>query len=268
MSDLSSAIVLGIVEGLTEYLPVSSTGHLIIAGEYLGFTGERASTFEIFIQLGAILAVVVIYFKRFTDLFFFSGTVQGLKGWDGIAKIGAACLPAFVLGAVLHGYIKTYLFSPLSVGFALIIGGVLLILIERREARAVTTDVESLTLRQAVSIGLFQCLALWPGVSRAGATIAGGMLSGCSRSVAAEFSFLVAVPIMCAAVSYDLFKSAGALQFSDLSFFGVGFVVAFVTALFAIKWFIGIVNRITLVPFGVYRILFGILVLWWVRLSV
>ena len=151
-------------------------------------------------------------------------------------------------------------------GFALIIGGVLLILIERREARAVTTDVESLTLRQAVSIGLFQCLALWPGVSRAGATIAGGMLSGCSRSVAAEFSFLVAVPIMCAAVSYDLLKSAGALHVSDMTFFGVGFVVAFLTALVAIKWFIGIVNRITLVPFGVYRILFGIVVLWWVRL--
>ena len=265
MSESLKAVILGAVEGLTEFIPVSSTGHLILTGKLIGFDGENAATFEIFIQLGAILAVVVLYLNRFRSLLDFSRSSDdseyGFSGRQGIGKLFVACLPAFVLGPLLHGHIKTYLFSPLTVSLALIVGGVVMILIERRELETQVLTLENLSYATCFNIGLFQCFALWPGVSRSGATIIGGMLLGLHRQLAAEFSFLVAVPVMIAAVSYDLMKSFGALGGEDIKVFAIGFVVSFVTAILAIKFFLGLLRTHTLIPFGVYRIGIGLLVL-------
>lgn len=259
-------ILLGIIEGLTEFIPVSSTGHLILLGEVLGFKGESAASFEIFIQLGAILAVVVLYFPNFRDLLDFRPDPAGpaqFKGMRGISLLFVACLPAFVLGALLHGFIKEQLFSPLTVALALIVGGVVMIWLEAREPskHRPTRELAQITTAQAFKIGLFQCLSLWPGISRSGATIIGAMLCGLERKLAAHFSFLVAVPVMSAAVCFDLLKSSAQLSSADLLPFATGFLVSFVTALVAIKLFIEWLNRLTLKPFAYYRIALGVLVL-------
>ena len=254
----ADAIVLGVVEGITEFLPVSSTGHLIVVGSLLGFTGEKAESFEIFIQLGAILAVVVLYWKRFVGLLDFRPGVQGFAGQAGLIRLIAACLPALLLGAALHRVIKAQLFNPLSVALAFVTGGVILILVEGRKGVLTKVgSIDQISVRTSLLIGCFQCLSLWPGMSRAGATIIGGMLLGLERRVAAEFSFLVAVPVMCAAVSKDLFSVWPLLQLQDLSFFAVGFMVSFFTALLAVKFFISLLGRITFVPFGWYRVVAG-----------
>jgi undecaprenyl-diphosphatase len=258
------AVVLGIVEGITEFLPVSSTGHLIVAGHALNFTGLRADTFEIFIQSGAILAVVVLYFSRFTGLLKFSkngpGTA-GFEGWAGISKIIVGCIPAFVLGALLHKVIKNHLFSPLTVAVGFAVGGVLILLVEWRYRDPKVGTVEQLSLWQCFGIGCVQCLGLWPGMSRSGSTIIGAMALGCSRTVAAEFSFLLAVPVLVGAVSLDMYKSFSLLQPGDLLFFGVGFVVSFVAALGSIKALITFLGHHSLSGFAYYRIIFGVLLL-------
>lgn len=260
MSELVIAVILGVVEGLTEFLPVSSTGHLILVNEALAFTGERAHTFDIFIQLAAILAVAILYWRRFRDLFAWKSR-SGFSGFNGLAKIGAACLPAFVLGALLHSHIKALLFSPAPVACALLAGGAVMIWLERRRCVPTTLTLESLSMRQAFFIGCFQCFALWPGMSRSASTIIGAMLVRCDRIVAAEFSFLVAVPVMCAAVGFDLLKSHSVISRGDLPLFAVGFVVSFLTALLAIKFFMSLLRRWTLEPFGWYRIALGLVVL-------
>lgn len=254
-----TALILGIVEGLTEYIPVSSTGHLVLVGDVLEFTGATAATFSVFIQLGAILAVVVLYWHRFRGLLNFQRH-EGLEGFAGMLKLGVACLPALLLGALAHGAIKEKLFNPITVASALIIGGVVMIVIERRTRTPRVDDVAALSLRDSLVIGLFQCFALWPGMSRSGSTIIGGMLVGCSRKVAAEFSFLVAVPIMVAAVGYDMLQSLHLLSADDVAVFAIGFVVSFVTAILAVRVFISLMQRTTLTPFGVYRIALGALV--------
>lgn len=262
MSEYLIAIVLGIVEGITEFLPVSSTGHLIVVGNLLGFTGERASTFEIFIQSGAILAVVVLYFKRFLGVFDFSATTGvGFKGRSAFIKLGLACGPFFILGALFGKKIKHALFSPSVVAYALIVGGIIMLLVERNKKVPTTKTLEDITFKQALSIGIVQCAALWPGISRSGATIVAALLGGTTRGVAAEFSFLVAVPILLVATAYDLLKSVHALNSGDLSIFAIGFVVSFVFAIFAVKGFISALQRWTFVPFAWYRILAGVLIL-------
>lgn len=270
----STAIILGIIEGLTEFIPVSSTGHMIIVADWLKFKGDTAATFEIFIQLGAILAVVVLYKERFQALT--KGTAplggrphtESMSGFEGIKKIVIACIPAFILGFLFHSIIKEHLFSVITVAWALIVGGVAMIVIERRLGSQVDEEVkqshdqlDQITTKQALQIGLFQCFALWPGMSRSASTIIGGLLSGVSRVAAAEFSFIIAVPVMCAAVGYDLLKSASAIAVSDLSFFAIGFIVSFFVAILAIKFFIGLLKRFTLAPFGWYRIVLGALLL-------
>lgn len=262
MSDLLTAAIMGIVEGVTEYLPISSTGHLIVAGKALGFVGDTAETFEIFIQLGAILAVVYLYWPRFWSLLQFKEPIQegSFRGLSGIIKLGLGCIPAFILGFFLHSYIKEHLFSTDVVAVSLIVGGIVLMLIPDKGTQPVE-KIDSITYKQAFLIGVFQVLSLCPGVSRSGSTIVGGLLLGCRRSVAAEFSFLLAVPTMCAAVGYDLLKSAQFLSAADAPMFGVGFLVSFITAIIAIKSFVAFLNRTSLKPFGVYRIIFGILVL-------
>jgi undecaprenyl-diphosphatase len=267
---LAEAALLGVVEGLTEFIPVSSTGHLILVSHALGLEGPVIATFEIFIQLGAILAVVVLYRERFRALLEFSVprasdllAVSSFRGPYGLFRLALAAAPLFVLGALFGSTIKTLLFNPTSVAFALMVGGVLLLFVERFAARARVQKLEEITPKMALQVGLFQCLALWPGMSRSGSTIFGGVLLGMSRTAAAEFSFLVAVPVMFVATGVDLMKNISVLSSADVPAFAVGFVVSFVTALFAVKFFISMLGRVSLAPFAWYRIAAGALVLWW-----
>ncbi len=258
------AVLLGIVEGLTEFLPVSSTGHLILAGELLDFVGERAETFEVFIQLGAILAVLVLYRQRFAGLVAAGLRGQALLPRRGEARLtwahlAVACLPAFVLGFLLHGFIKRNLFSTRTVLLGLVLGGIVMIAAEawaRRGGTAVAAaSLDEVTLCQALAIGCAQCLALWPGFSRSGSTISGGLVAGLDRRTAAEFSFVVAVPVMMAATGYDLLKSLSLLDRAFVGTLAVGFVVSFVVAGVAIVAFLRLVQRVSLTPFAVYRFL-------------
>lgn len=253
------AVILGIIEGLTEFIPVSSTGHLIVAGNLLGFVGEKASTFEVAIQLGAILSVVVLYRARFLRLIPASGDPfpplgSALDGWSGLYRIGLATLPALVVGFLARNAIKTYLFTPRTVALALVVGGIAILFTERFVRRRSTSPLDMLSLGQALGIGLFQTLALWPGTSRSAATIIGGMLLGLDRKDAAEFSFLIAVPIMTAATGYELLKMRESLSTAEAGQLALGFIVAFIVALLTIRAFIRVLNRWTLVPFAWYRI--------------
>lgn len=271
--DLINGALLGIVEGLTEFLPVSSTGHLIITGRLLDFHGARADTFEVFIQLGAILAVVALYWRRFLGLVNASAG-GGLSGLRGCMVLAVACLPVFVLGFLLRSFIRDHLFSVQTVAWALLVGGCIMVALEWRagsnrgapgaeddtltpQLSPKVSSLDNITLAQAVKVGLFQCLALWPGMSRSASTIIGGLLVGIERKVAAEFSFLVAVPVMVVAVGYDLLKSMKFLSTTDIPLFATGFGVAFIVAIFAIRTFIKLLATWTLAPFGWYRIIFG-----------
>lgn len=251
------AVLMGLVEGLTEFLPVSSTGHLILAGHLLDFTGPKADTFEIAIQLGAILAVVVLYRQRFLGLLKTDPT-RPFSGPRGIFMLFLTSLPALALGFVAHKAIKEHLFGPRTVAMALFAGALLLLYAElrakkvRRATQAATLD--AVTPRLALGIGLFQCLSLWPGFSRAGATIVGGMLLGADRKTAAEYSFLAAVPVMCAAVGYDLLKSWRLFEAGDFTFLAIGFVASFVFGWAAVKGFITMLQNMTLRPFVWYRL--------------
>jgi undecaprenyl-diphosphatase len=254
-----TAIILGIVEGLTEFLPVSSTGHLIITGNLLDFTGSTADTFEVFIQLGAILAVVWLYRERFFRLLDFKKK-RGLQGKRGIGLLLLTTLPALIFGFLLHDFIKDHLFQPLTVAIGLAVGGIALIIFERFEHKVAVIKLDDITPQQALLVGMFQLLALWPGVSRSASTIIGGMIQGLDRKTAVEYSFLIAVPVMIAATGYDLLKSLSHLQSSDFALFAVGFITAFASAIFAIQYFVQFVQRFGFTAFGWYRIALAILV--------
>jgi undecaprenyl-diphosphatase len=254
MGLIGIAILLGIVEGLTEFLPVSSTGHLIVAGRLLGFTGETAETFEIFIQLGAILAVVVLERRVFLELLQ-PRARAGFAGPRGCALLLTTTVPALVAGALLHDWVKANLFGPATVACALFAGGVVILAVERFRPRSTVAGIDQLGFGSALAIGLFQCLALWPGVSRSGATIVGGLLCGLERRTAATYSFVAAVPVMAAATLYDLMKSWSHLGAQDVAPFAIGFAVAFVSAYVAMRTFVAILGRFTLRPFAWYRIL-------------
>lgn len=251
--------LLGVIEGVTEFLPVSSTGHLILAGDLLGFNDNRAKTFEIAIQLGAILAILWLYRDRIRENI--SGLSLSRAARNFWLNLGIAFVPAAAVGFLAHKWIKAYLFNPVTVAAALVAGGIAILVIERLVRPGTTSEVENVTPGQALKIGAAQCLALFPGVSRAGATIMGGLVFGLSRKAATEFSFFLAIPTMFAAVGYDLFKNRGALSASDLPLFAVGFVTAFVSALVVVRAFVGFVSRRDFTPFAVYRIVFGLLVL-------
>lgn len=252
------AAILGVVEGLTEFLPVSSTGHLIIAGNLLGFTGDTSKSFEVVIQLGSILAVVVMFWRRLfgmIGLHFGKPPVHEGTGNRrlNLLHIILGMIPATILGLLLHSQIKS-LFEPKFVMIALVVGGVLLIaaeLLKPKKPRA--EGVDDITYLQAFMIGVFQCLALWPGFSRSGATISGGMLMGISRFAASEFSFLLAVPMMMGATVLDVYKSYHFLTAGDIPMFAVGFITAFIVALIAIKTFLQLIKRISFIPFAIYR---------------
>lgn len=259
MHEYLVAVILGIVEGLTEFLPVSSTGHLIIAGDLLDFSGEKAASFQVFIQLGAILAVLVLYWPRFVGLIpeqgFSLDKANGFRGYRGLLFLGLTTLPALVAGYLTRHLIREYLFGPMTVALALGVGGIAILLAERFKPQARTSSLDDLSYGQAFIIGCFQCFSLWPGMSRSASTIVGGLLSGLDRRTATEYSFLAAVPVMIAATGYDLFKSLQILEASDAVFFAIGFVVSFIVAAIAIKSFIAMVQRWSLAPYAYYRII-------------
>jgi undecaprenyl-diphosphatase len=257
---LVKAAILGVVEGLTEFLPISSTGHLILAGSLLGFTGEKEKLFDVAIQTGAMCAVIWFYRARFV------GVLKGL-GTDPVAKrfvtnLLIAFTPAAVLGLLFGKYIKAYLFAPVPVAIAFVVGGVIILWVEQRQHRPVRiADVDELSPSDALKLGLAQAFALIPGTSRSGATIIGGLLFGLSRKAATEFSFFLAVPTLIAAGAYDTFKYRHLLGLEDVGLFAVGLITAFISALVCVKWLIRFVATHTFVPFAWYRIVFGGVVL-------
>lgn len=253
------ALILGIIEGLTEFLPISSTGHLIIAGSLLGYTDEQSKVFKIVIQLAAILAICWEYRARLGHV------VAGLRT-DPTARrftghIMLAFLPAAVLGVMFHSTIKTYLFNPITVAGALIVGGLVILYLEKRAYRPRVHDVDAMSWQVSLKVGFAQALAMFPGVSRSGATIMGGLYFGLSRKAAAEFSFFLAIPTMLAATVYDVYKNWALLHLDDLPVFAVGFVASFFAAMLAVRVFIQYISNHSFTPFAWYRIVFGFAVL-------
>jgi len=257
------AIILGLVEGFTEFLPISSTGHLILAGSLLNFTGEIAKVFEIAIQAGAILAVMWEYRVRI-------GTVVRTVGHDPksqrlVLNLVVAFLPAAVLGFIFSKKIKAVLFAPVPVALAFIIGGLVIWYVERggahREENARIRDVDDMSLADAFKVGCAQAFALIPGTSRSGATIIGGMLLGLSRKAATDYSFFLAIPTLIGAGLYSLYKERALLSMADLPLFGVGLLFSFVSAWICVRWLLRYISSHTFVPFAWYRIAFGIVVL-------
>ena len=271
---LAKALILGLVEGLTEFLPISSTGHLIIAGDLLSFNDDKGKVFEIVIQLAAILAVCWEYrvkvLKTLLDMTRWRPAIKRERKTEisqsnqFVLHLLLGFLPAALLGLAFHSAIKTYLFSPFTVAVALIVGGFAILLIEYKAEKFSSTNVssiEQITKIQAVKIGFAQSLALIPGVSRAGATILGGMVFGLNRQTATEFSFFLAIPIMFAATAYDLLKNWQLLSVNDTSMFTVGFITAFASALLVIKMLLRFVATHNFKVFAWYRIVFGAVVL-------
>lgn len=259
MHDIVSAIVLGLVEGATEFLPVSSTGHLILAGHALGFVGPRADAFEIIIQLGAILAVVWLY----RDLLWRTAK-QGIAVEESrrlILALFVAFLPAAIVGLATHHWITAHLFVPPVVLAALITGGFVILAIEHWRPSPRFTTVMQIGYRTAFWIGVAQVFSLIPGVSRSGATIMGALLAGVDRAAAAEFSFLLAIPVMFAATGLELWENRHLLAGSDAMIFAVGFVVAFLSAIVVVKWLVRFVSHRTFDVFAWYRIVFGLALL-------
>lgn len=253
MNDLLVAAIVGIVEGLTEFLPVSSTGHMILVEDLLGFHGEAASVFAVFIQLGAILSVVFLYREKYLHLMkpaTWFRKPEGLSVWH----IAAGIVPVGLVGFLAHGMIKRHLFSSFTVIIGLILGAFLMLAAEKSGRRPETTDVEQMTLRQAFLVGLFQILSLWPGFSRSGSTIAGGIFFGLDRKTAADFSFIIALPLMTMACFYDLAKSWSRLSAADFQMIAVGFVVSFIVAYFSVIWFLRFLHKSTLASFAYYRL--------------
>jgi undecaprenyl-diphosphatase len=256
---LVKAVVLGLVEGATEFIPVSSTGHLIVVSDWLGFLGERAKTFDIFIQLGAILAIVWLYRARLGRTIVAARHEPLSRRF--LWNLFIAFLPAAVVGFLAHSWIKARLFNPVVVAVALVVGGILILLIERWAPAPRVSDVTEVPPRTAWGIGLAQVLSLIPGTSRSGATIMGGYALGLSRTAATEFSFFLAIPVMLAATAYDLLKSWSTLVPADAPVFAVGFIVSFVSALVVVRAFLSYVSHHSFRAFAWYRIAFGIVVL-------
>lgn len=255
-------ILLGVVEGLTEFIPVSSTGHLIIAEEFLkrwlGAVPGLPASFEVAIQLGAILAVVRLYPQRFFGIFV--NQPGGFGGLKAIFTYALACFPVLALGAVCHSYIKANLFSVHTVAWALIVGAVLLVVAEKM-GRVSRRSIDEITYRDAFIIGIIQCLALWPGMSRSGSTIFAGRMLGVEKQVAAEFSFIIAVPVIAAAVFFDIYKDVAANGFDGLPLSMLGGVVAYFIAVLSMRWFVVLLGKFSLVPFAAYRLIVGSILL-------
>lgn len=255
LTALLPALLMGVVEGLTEFLPISSTGHLILLGELIGFQGPPGKAFEISIQLGAILAVVLIYWRKLLAL---AGGMwrPGLERFY-VVNLVLAFVPAMVIGLLFHRQITELLFSPWVVCLALIIGGIAIILIERARPEPAIHSVPEIGPLAALLVGFGQALAMIPGTSRSGATIITALLLGVDRRTAAEFSFMLAIPTMLAATGYSLWKARDGLGMEGLGQIGVGFATAFIVAFFTVRWVLAVIGRIGFTPFGWYRIALG-----------
>ncbi len=258
ITDPFTVILLGIVEGLTEFLPVSSTGHLILASELLGYDAQQWAMFNVVIQLGAILAVVVLYWRTFWAVAI--GLLQGnAVSWRFLRNLVLAFIPAAVIGLMLHDQIELMLGSPMTVAVALIVGGIAILVLERLITSATIVGIADIPVARVIGIGFIQCISMIPGVSRSGATIMGALALGVERRTAAEFSFFLAIPTMLGATTLELVKKrdvlfSGGVNWGDI---GLGFVVAFLVAVLVIKWFVGIVSKHGFAPFAWYRIIAG-----------
>ena len=260
---LIKAALMGIVEGLTEFLPISSTGHLILAGSLLGFDDDKAKVFDIAIQTGAIFAVILVYWQKIRD------TVIALPSQTQARQFALnvviAFVPAVLLGLLFGKAIKAHLFTPVVVASTFIIGGFIILWAERRQQRnpavARIHEVEDMTAWDALKVGLAQCLAMIPGTSRSGATIIGGMLLGLSRKAATDFSFYLAIPTLIGAGAYSLYKERALLSLADLPMFGVGLLFSFLSAWLCVRWLLRFISTHSFVGFAYYRIVFGVVVL-------
>ena len=260
---LLKAAVLGVVEGLTEFLPISSTGHLILAGAVLDFNGEKAKVFDVAIQTGAILAVILVYWQKIRSTLLDLPSQQQARLF--VLNVLIAFVPAVILGLLFGKAIQDTLFTPQVVATSFIIGGVIILWAEHRQARTETAprilEVEDMDWRDALKVGLAQCLALIPGTSRSGATIIGGMMLGLSRKAATEFSFYLAMPTLIGAGAYSLFKERALLSTDDWPVFGVGLLFSFLSAWLCVRWLLRFISTHSFVGFAWYRIAFGLLVL-------
>ena len=256
---LIKALILGIVEGLTEFLPISSTGHLILVGDLLNFNDEKGMVFSIVIQLGAILAVCWEYRVKINTVLAGIGSNEDSNYF--ILNLFIAFLPAAILGLLFISTIKQYLFHPIPVAIALIVGGVIILWAEQRKHIVDVDQIEDMNWKHALKVGLIQCLALIPGTSRSGATIIGGLLFGLSRKAATEFSFFLAIPIMFAATFYDVLKHREFLHFDDIGMFSIGFIASFISALLAVRGLLRFISNHDFTVFAWYRIMFGIIIL-------
>jgi undecaprenyl-diphosphatase len=256
------ALIMGIVEGLTEFLPISSTGHLILAGSLLNFTGEKVKVFEIVIQAGAMLSVCWEYRLKLRTVI--AGLFSDAKAQKFALNLVIAFLPAAILGALFNSKIKAVLFAPVPVAIAFIVGGLIILWVEKRNKAAPPARIESvddMSMLDALKVGCAQALALVPGTSRSGATIIGGMLFGLSRKAATEFSFFLAIPTLFGATIYSLYKERALLSMADLPLFGVGTAAAFVSAFFCVRWLLRYISSHDFSAFAWYRIVFGFVVL-------
>ena len=257
---LAKAAIMGIVEGLTEFLPISSTGHLILAGALLGFDDEKAKVFDIAIQTGAIFAVILVYWQKIKS------TVIALpkqaKAQRLAMNVVIGFLPAVILGLAFGSIIKAHLFTPVVVATTFIVGGFIILWAEKRPPGSVRIEnVDDMTAFDALKVGLVQCFAMIPGTSRSGSTIIGGMLLGLSRQAATDFSFFLAIPTLIGAGAYSLYKSRGVLSMADLPMFTVGLVFSFISAWLCVRWLLRYISTHNFVPFAWYRIAVGIVVL-------
>jgi undecaprenyl-diphosphatase len=266
---LVKAAVMGVVEGLTEFLPISSTGHLILAGALLGFDDEKAKVFDIAIQTGAILAVIIVYWQKIRSVI--AGLPSERAAQRFALNVAVAFAPAVILGLALGKLIKSHLFVPSVVATAFILGGFIILWVEKRApVQPRIQDADDMHWTDALKLGLIQCLALVPGTSRSGATIIGGMLLGLSRRAATDFSFYLAIPTLIGAGVYSLVKERAQLSAADLPMFGVGLLFSFLSAWICVRWLLRYISTHSFVPFAWYRIAFGVIVLvtWqtgWVR---
>jgi undecaprenyl-diphosphatase len=260
---LAKAAIMGVVEGLTEFLPVSSTGHLILAGALLGFDDEKGKVFEIAIQTGAIFAVILVYWQKIRSTLV--ALPSDKQAQQFVLNVLIAFLPAVVLGLLFGTAIKAHLFTPVVVATTFIVGGFIILWAERRQQKNAASvrvnSVEEMTSMDALKVGLVQCLALVPGTSRSGATIIGGMLLGLSRKAAMDFSFFLAMPTLIGAGAYSLYKERAVLSMADIPVFSVGLLLSFVSAWICVRWLLRYISSHSFVPFAYYRIAFGVLVL-------
>ena len=256
---LLKAVIMGVVEGLTEFLPVSSTGHLILVGDLLNFSSEKGKVFEIIIQSGAMLAIIWEYRARFTTVLTHAFSDRGARRF--ITNLVIAFTPAALLGLAFGTHIKAHLFKPIPVALAFIIGGFIILWAEQRKHPTIVEGVNEMTWVDALKVGCAQCLALIPGTSRSGATIIGGLLFGLSRKAATEFSFFLAVPTLLAAGAYQLYKERALLSAADVAWFGAGSVTAFISAFLCVRWLLRYIGSHDFRAFAWYRIVFGIVVI-------